>query len=287
MIAHVAEVGEGRGRVVLRYSVGNTSPMAIAAAVRIAQAFQSEVESLFIEDTQLLDVAQHGFVREISFSGRMRREVTLRQLESGFRASFVAARRKIEAEARAAEVPLKERVVRDEPVHALAAACAQAGPWNVIALAEAVSGEAAPSLKQLFEQVRDTTGIVLAGSAAVRTSGPIVVAVEDLERLPGMLRLGERLAAGMDADVVLALFADDTEELEQLEGEVRLLLGERGDVRIGALTLVHGEPAVAAEVLRRLRGGFVITRFGGGVVPAEGGLRPLLTTLECPLFLVR
>ena len=287
MTAHVAEAGEGRGRVVLRYSVGDPSPTAIAAAVCVARAFQAEIESLFIEDTQLLELAHHPFVREISFGGRLQREVTRRGLESGFRAGFGAARRRIEAAARAAEVPFSERVVRDEPIHALVAACAQNGPWNVIALAEPFGSGTSNAVRELFAQVRDVTGLVLAGPAAVRTKGAVVVVAEDLERLPGMLRLAERVALATDEEVVLILLADDDLSLEQFDGEVRLLLSEQPEIKITQAAVVHGEPAAAAEVIRRLRAGFVIARFGGVAAPSEGAWRPLVTALECPLFLVR
>lgn len=287
MIAHVAEAGESRGRVVLRYSVGDPSPTAIAAAVCVARAFQAEIESLFIEDTQLLEMAKHPFVTETSFGGRTRRAVTRRGLVSGFRASFVAARRRIEAAARAADVPFIERVVRDEPVHALAAACAQNGPWNVIALAEPFGSGSGEIIRELFEQVRDATGLVLAGPAATRTKGPVVVVAEDLERLPGMLRLAERVATAIEDEVVLALLADDDTALAHFDGEVRLALADRTDVRILQSMAVHGEPAAAAEVIRRLRAGFVIAHFGGVAAPRDAVWRPLATALECPLFLVR
>ena len=51
--------------------------------------------------------------------------------------------------------------------------------------------------------------------------------------------------------------------------------------------VTRGAAASMAETLRRLRGGMVICRFGGLVVPDEGDLRPLASVLECPLFLVR
>ena len=74
MIAHVAEAGEGRGRVVLHLTHAAPSPVAIEAAVRVARAFQSEIESLFVEDAALLDIAAFPFACEISLSGRQRRE---------------------------------------------------------------------------------------------------------------------------------------------------------------------------------------------------------------------
>ena len=55
MIAHVAEAGEDRGRVVLRLgSSGRLSDIALEAAMRVAQAFQSEIESVFVEGTGYL-----------------------------------------------------------------------------------------------------------------------------------------------------------------------------------------------------------------------------------------
>ena len=36
--------------------------------MRIARAFQSEIESLFVEDEQLFDCAAYGFVREVSLT---------------------------------------------------------------------------------------------------------------------------------------------------------------------------------------------------------------------------
>ncbi|MCB1511554.1 MAG: hypothetical protein KDJ36_11695 [Hyphomicrobiaceae bacterium] len=287
MIAHVAEAGEGRGRVLLRYMSGDASPLAIAAAVRIAQAFHSEIESLFIEDSQLFDLARHSFVRELSFDGRVSREITPRGIEASLRASFIAARRRILAAAVAAEVPLRERVVRDEPVHAIAAACAHNGPWNVIALAEAFSSTTGGSIGEIFDAVTDVTGLVLVGPRASRTSGPIIVAAEDLDRLPGMVRAAERLARLSEAPIVIVVLADSEIELDELDAQIRLMLGDRPDVRLAHAAAVRGEPAAAAEMIRRLSGGFLIARFGGTAAPREGGWRALVSALECPLFLIR
>src|SRR5690349_23094669 len=76
MIAHVAETGENQGRVVLQLGSVHPSAIALEAAVRIAQAFQSEIESVFVEDEQLFDCAAYNFVREVSLSGRHSRAVS-------------------------------------------------------------------------------------------------------------------------------------------------------------------------------------------------------------------
>jgi hypothetical protein len=287
MIAHVAQTGEDRGRVVLQLGSTNPSVVALEAAVRVARAFQSEIESLFVEDAQLFDCAAYGFVRELSLTGGQRRVMSTAAMTRDLHLAAQAARRQLEALARRAEVPLRSRVVRDEPLRALAVACAQSGPWNVVALAEPFTGGNCGSLKQLLLEVPGTTGLIMVGPKSRRLSGRVVVAVEDTERLPGMLRAATRLAAIDGTEIVLLLIGRDQEQLHRMEGEARLVVEAREDVRIEQAAVARGECAVIAEALRRLSGGFVICQFGGLVVPDEGDLKPLASVLECPLFLVR
>ena len=109
---------------------------ACEAALRVARAFGSDLESLFVEDEQLFDCAAYGFAREVSLSGRQSRPMSLDAMMRDLHLAAQGARRQVEALARKAEVPLRCRVVRDEPLRALSIACAETGPWNVVALAE-------------------------------------------------------------------------------------------------------------------------------------------------------
>ncbi|MGE0849223.1 MAG: hypothetical protein AB7O44_06305 [Hyphomicrobiaceae bacterium] len=287
MIAHVAETGENQGRVVLQLGSARPSVIAMEAAVQIARAFQSEIESIFVEDKQLFDCAAYTFVREVSLTGRASRAVTADAMTRDLRLAAQAARRQLEAMARRAEVPLRSRVVRDEPLRALSIACAESGPWNVVALAEPFAPGNGSLLRQLIMEISGTTGLVMVGPKARRITGPVVAAVEDAQRIPVLLRAAERLAALDGAPIVLLLIAPDEERLAQIESHARLVVAEREDVRIELAAVAHGETAVAAEALRRLPIGFLICQFGGLVVPDEGDLRPLASVLECPLFLVR
>jgi len=287
MIAHVAQSGEDRGRVVIHIRSGHPSTVALEAAVRVARAFGSDLESLFVEDEQLFDCAAYGFVREVSLSGQQSRVLSVDAMMRDLHLAAQGTRRRLEALARKAEVPLRCRVVRDEPLRALTIACAETGPWNVVALGEPFTGGNGTMLKQLLAEVSGTTGLVTVGPRAQRVFGPVVVAVEDTAHLPDMLRTAERLAALDGAEIVLLLVAADDEQLDRMDGEARLVVEAREGVRIQSAAVAHGEAAVIAETLRQLRGGIVICQFGGLVVPDEGDLRPLASALECPLFLVR
>jgi hypothetical protein len=287
MIAHVAQTGENRGRVVLQLGSAHPSRIALEAAVRIARAFQSEIESIFVEDNQLFDCAAYEFVREVSLTGRTSRAVTADAMTRDLRLAAQAARRQLEALARRAEVPLRCRVVRDEPLRALSIACAESGPWNVVALAEPFAAANGELLRQLMVEISGTTGLVMVGPRARRVTGPAIVAVEDAERIPALLRAAERLAALDDAPIVLLLIAPDEDNLARLEEQARLVIEAREDVRIAAAAVARGETAAVAEALRRLPAGFLVCQFGGLVVPDAGDLKPLASVLECPLLLVR
>ncbi len=287
MIAHVAQSGEDRGRVVIQIRSRHPSAVAMQAAVRIARAFGSDLESLFVEDTQLFDCAAYGFVREISLSGRQSRALSIDTMMRDLHLAAQGTRRQLEALTRAAQVPLRCRVVRDEPLRALTIACAEVGPWNVVTLGEPFAAGHSGVLKQMLAEVSGTTGIVMVGPRAERVAGPVIVAVEDTAELPDMLRTAERVAAVDGVEVVLLLVGPGNDELDRMEGEARLVLEDREGVRIARAAVAPGATAVIAETLRRMRGGMVICRFGGLVVPDQGDLSPLETALECPLFLVR
>jgi hypothetical protein len=263
------------------------SPIAIEAAIRVAQAFQSEVESLFVEEQQLIELASFPFAREISLTGRARRALSPEAIESQMRDMAAGLSRRIAAIAHAADVPFHARRERGDAIRVLANACAEHGPWNVVALGEPLSVVQASALGELFDAVTDTTAIVVAGPHASRATGPVVAAVEDLDHLPGMLRAATRLASISGGVVKLLLVAESEEEARWMEDQSRLLIGNQGDINVAATEIARAEPQVVAEALRRLHGGFVVALFGGHVVPREGSLRALSSALEGPLFLVR
>lgn len=288
MIAHVADREEASGRVVVRLSHAGFNAAAFDAAIRLARAFNSGIECLFVEDVELLALAQFPFAREIAALGkRTARAITPDAIAHDMRLQFAALQRQLARIARAADVPFRSRVVRDNPARALALTCADCGPWNVVVLTEPFGQRSAPLLDELLASVADATGFVVVGPRARAVAGPIVLALEDAAALPGMLRAGERLIEGTETRLTLALISGHPEIHHWLEGQARLVIGDRRYVDIVAIDASLADPRAVAEALRRLNGSFMIARFGGIAVPADEGLGPLSASLECPLLLVR
>ena len=288
MITHVAEAGEQRGRVVL-WMGGANDPQetAIEAAFRLAQAFQAEVESLFVADHQLFDLAALPFAREIPLSGRGSRHLTVDGLARQMKAHASALQRRVLAQAHAADVRAQARIVRAEPVHALAEACARNGPWNVVTMGMPVRRGGGTSLADLFATVHATTGVVVAGPKARRTSGPVIAVVDDLERTMPMMRAARRIAAATESEARLCLLDRAQGHDGWLEGQVRLALGASPAVALDVVDMGLESPRSVAQTMRRQGAGFVIARFGGLLVRDEEDVAPLAEILEGPLFLVR
>jgi hypothetical protein len=256
------------------------------AAIKLARAFQSEIESLFVEDRKLIDLATFPFAREISFTGRSSRSISSADIATDLRRLAAQFHRNIEQMAVASDVPIRRRDVRDEPLEALAAACAESGPWNVIAIADPFNATAFPSVQRLFETIIDVTGIVIVGPEARRLHGPVLLAIEDIEQLPGMLRAAERIAAVDEAPISVLLVAEVDRELEIMEAQARLILADRPGLSVEP-TRPLKSTSEALEKLRCLAPGLILTRFGGLVAPYDVDFRPFASALECPLLLVR
>jgi hypothetical protein len=311
MITHVAEAAEARGRVVLRLTAGQVQLAAIDAAVRLARAYGAEIESLYIENVELLRLATYSFAAEIPALGGRRRPLSVAAVERDMRLQFSSLLRLVKNRAALADVPVHVRVVRDEQVAAVASTCTDCGPWNVVVLTDPLATLDPADLDNLFAWVADTTGVMVVGQPRLPdaagsptlgpTPGPVVLAVEQADALTGMLHTAERLVEGSDTPILILLVGDGTDfgpDLGQtLDTQVRLILSERPphdradggqtQIQLFSLSETHGEPAVIAEVLRRLVPSFLIARFGGLVVPPGSPLRLLGSVLQCPLLLIR
>jgi hypothetical protein len=293
MIAHVAQADEQRGRVVLWLGAsGETQDTAVDAALRLAQAFESEIESVFIEDRQLFDLAELPFAREILLSGRGSRAMSAAALAQDMRSHASALQRHVLSRAKAADVKAQARVVRAEPVRALADVCAENGPWNVLTVGSPVrngngTGHSGAGLAALFETVHATTGIVVAGARAKRTSGPVIAVVEELERVVPMMRAAERIATATGGDARLWLLEHDQARHDWIEGQIRLALGNHPGINFDVVDMSVHTPRSVAHMMRRAGAGFVIARFGGVLARSEQDVAPFAEMLDGPLFLVR
>lgn len=286
MIDHVAEASEDRGRVIVQLGdFACSSSPAIAAAIHVALAFQSQLEGLFVENPDVYAASRLGG-REVMCHGQKTAPLSAKRLSEDADHFAVAAQRQLATAAAKSVVAFTARVSRDTPVGALQTACAQSGPWNIIVLAEPVaSPDKSAQLSGIMAQVFGTTGTIATGSRAAWRKGPVIAAVEDVDRLNGMVRAAQRLAAVSGDEVLLLPVGTDEIALDWLESEIRLTLGNAPGIRILPRPLHVEYPGVLLSALIDQQPRIVIARHGGHLIPADDAAKPL-RQLGCPIFLV-
>ncbi len=296
LLIHVAAESERRGRVVLAAQSATPHAAALAAAFSVAVAFETWIDCQLVQSPDVVALTAHAFARGVSRDGRI---APLRAADvSGWQAAATAAARKAVTDAaRGWAIRLQTEVTQDSLTDALAKACAIEGPWNIVVLADAVQATET-TLAMLQSGVGGATGIVCVGPRAVaeqEADGPVVVVVEDMDRLSQMLRAAERLAKGgpwSPRAVKLVVATTGQEQRDALDGHLRLLLADIPGDPVSPVTIAdggvtHGTEDEVAEAVRRLDGSFIIARTGGVAMPGRAKTSALVAVAACPLLLVR
>lgn len=287
MMVHVAEAGEARGRVVLRCGPSPAAnDAALRVAVRIARAYRSELEGLFVEDRQVFAFANYSFAREVAHADGSVRALDAGELHRQYRAICEAETRHILTVAAAAGVEARVQSVRDDEMRALVRCCAASGPWNVVVLAASDTSSGTGSVGNVLDAVHDATGVVAVPRKVRASSGPVVIAAEDEDRLPVMVRTAERLAAVTGSPIKLLLVASAQDELPWLEAQARLLVPDQKHCEIELYDTSRASVSALPERIRKLGACFLITREGGVVLPYDLS-QPLTALLSCPVFSIR
>jgi len=287
MMVHVAEAGEARGRVVLRCGLSPAAnDAALRVAIHLAKAYRSEIEGLFVEDRQVFAFAGYPFAREVAYADGALRPLNAGDLQRQYRALYEAESRHILISAAAAGVLARVQSVRDDEMTALVHCCAASGPWNVVVLPGTGTSSAAGSIGHVLDAVQDATGVVAVPRKFGVPSGPVVVAAEDEDRLPVMLRTAERLASVTGSPIRLLLIASAQDELPWLEAQARLLVAGQKHCEIELYDTSRAPVSALPEHIRKQRGSFLITRYGGFALPYDVR-EPVAGMLGIPVFSIR
>ena len=288
MIAHVAAIGEDRGRVIVRLgALALSSAAALEGAIHVAKAFGSEIEGIFVQEAVIGAAGGQSTVRWLGASGNRSSSIGGAEgVQRLFDHFAEGMKRHLARRAGANGVAFKAQTVSDTVVGALQAACLERGPWNIIVFAEPVVGpETSQMLSDAVSQVWGTTGYLATGVRSTWRPGPIVVAVEDSDHLTGMIRAAQKLAAVERDKVMLVAFGVDEIAVDWLESEVRLLLSEHFSVELIGTSINPGIVSEAANDIERHKPRLVIARHGGLILPRNEA-SAALAQIDCPVFLV-
>lgn len=286
MIAHVAAAVEASGRVLLWLDPDvAVSRRALEAAVQVASAYAADVETVVMDGPSMADLNDipSAYLPVLGKGGR-RGELGA---VIDFRAQLAdRQRRDVETLAHRAGVGITHVSAPGDPIDSLAEMCLLRGPWNIVVLGRSPGPELAALISSILANVSGATGVIVAGRRECAASDDVAVIVEDLDRMPSMLRAAERLVLG-SGRIHVMIATETAADYREIDHQLRLLTAHDRRFQLVGGAPTFGVAGVYDETVFRLRPCFTIARFAGALPGQTRALMRLVSLSAGPLLLVR
>lgn len=277
----MSERGPSIRRILVALDASPSSLVALEEAAKLAAVWGAELAGVFVEDSELLRMAQLPFMQTVgSFSATAQRLDT-RRLELGFRADAGRVRRALERIAEKERVEWTFRVVRGPVASEILAAAREA---DLIML-----GRIGWSLAGRRRVGSTVVAIMQAGSCptlilhqGTPLGSPVLVAYDGSETAQKALSLATLLRQNEPLDVLI--LADGPEAARALRDQAAQWLEQRG-VEATFRQLVGADVGTLARTACDERGGVLV--IPAEITPAGGeGLAAFLNKIGCPALVV-
>lgn len=257
-LIHVAAADESRGRIIVALSGNAPDPLAVRAALDLASAYDSAIEGIYVENTELFQAAAHPFVRQVLLSGRIAPNFDAEHLASDIFTLSRSTLRKLEHQIAAAGKHCTTRSLRAHLDTALAVACAENGPWNIVVLGDAITSSDVPQCVDILKRTAGLTAIWTTPAKAENHEGAIVLVIDQDDNLQQMLRVAERLRSvqpSISIPISILILGYDKGDLEDREGRMRLALAmgssETAPISIEQTLITRQEPSEIEDAIAR------------------------------------
>jgi hypothetical protein len=273
-----ATAAGSRVRVIV--AVGSTSPdpLTLAAAAQLAQAVGGELAALFVEDINLLRLAELPFAFEIGATLPTPRPLATRDVERAFRAQAADSRRALAEIANALQLDFTFEIVRGKPASALFEASAEQDLIVLAGTATRVFAHNTPA---------STARHALRTSASPvksRRAQPVAAMLEAGPSAQRVLAVALELARAGGADLILLLAADESRNAPLAAVVENWLEDRRASARI--IALPDSTPDRVARLVAQA-GAHALLWPGDGDLEIMAKVEPLLAAISCPLIVVR
>ncbi len=266
------------GRVLVAFDLSPHSRTALAAAVDLATLFHAELLGVFVEDADLLRLADLGFVSEVASFSASIQPLDSERMRLQLRAVAERARRVLGASAERARVRWSFRVARGSVA---AAVVEGVGGRDLISLGRL--GWSRFSTAQLGRTARTILAEAQVSALVLQQGGwaaaPLCALYDGSKAARRGLDAVGRLAQGRTPTVLVA--ASDDRGAERLEHEAAERLRAQG---VGARfrRVIGADRKTVLAALRAAGPGFI-------VLPAKPGedLADFLAETEAPVLVVR
>lgn len=288
MIAHVAAAAEASGRVLLWLDPDvAVSRRALEAAVLVASAYSADVETVVMDGPSMADLRDIPSAY-LSIAGKSKcRSLVVPGAVIDFREQLAERqRREVDRLANKASVAIAHVSAPGDAIDRLSEMCLDRGPWNMVVLGRAPGPELSSLVSAILANVSGATGVVVAGRRDCVASDEVAVIVEDVDRMPSMLRAAQRLAIG-SGRIHVMIAAETAADYREIDHHLRLVTANDTRFVLVPGEATYGVAGVYDESIFRLRPSFTITRFAGALPGQTRALMRLVSLSAGPMLLVR
>jgi nucleotide-binding universal stress UspA family protein len=269
-------------RILVALDASPHSLSALEAAAELAASFRAELLGLFVEDINLLRLAQLPFAREVGlFSGTLRLLDTPR-VERQLRARAARAREALAAAAERAQVQWSFQTTSGQIVPELLAAALDA---DLVILGKAGwSGQRrlGSHARALLMQI---SGPALILQQGVRLQVPVIVLYDGSRVARRALAAAVRLVQERGGDLLLLLLADRQDTAREVQADAAQWLKERG-LEARYRWLPRADVRALCHAMHTEGGGVLVLHRDTPSMEGET-LTALLSEASCPVLVVR
>jgi nucleotide-binding universal stress UspA family protein len=259
------------------------SRAALDAAVRLAVAFEAEVEGLFVEDERLLRASRLPFVKEVRAYTAPPKRLSDDRMQRQLRRRVGHVERALRQTAEQREVPHTFRTAQGNVTEELRRAAAETDLLVLGKTSTASSRRRLGSTSQTL--VADAPAPVLVLRDRIPAGEPMLAYYDGSAAAEAALRLATRLARRAEASALDVLLpAHDAAETDRLREQVRAR-DDASDLPVHLHPLTHAEEHRLSAFVRETDGIVVLPSSGP---PLErGSLQRFLYEIDRPLLVVR
>jgi nucleotide-binding universal stress UspA family protein len=270
-------------RILVALDASARSRCALESALSLAGQVQAEIEALFVEDINLLRLAQMPFAREVEYPSGSGRQIDPASMERMMKARASEARRSLEEAAQKAHVSCSFRVVRGGIVTELLAAALEA---DLLVLGRTSGELIRRRLGSTARGVMARAGksLLVVQPDAV-PGAPVVVVYGEDEAADRALTAAAHLAQAGGGDLIVLMLAPDRESAGRLAESAGERLRERG-FSGRFQSLVGAGPARLVKTVAAERAGALVLA-GTSPILAQTSVQQLIQEVDCAVFLVR
>jgi nucleotide-binding universal stress UspA family protein len=271
-------------RILVALDASNNGNATLEAAIRLAALLRAEVEGVFVEDIDLLNLAGLEWTRQINVSTGRAEPLDISAMEAAIRAQAAALRRALEMAAVRSRVPWSFRILRGRVAQELLTAANTADLLVIDALQHALGPAARTGATAQAAAERAPRSVLLL-HGEIDLSRPIFATFDGGAESRRALEIAADLAELGATRLTVLTMTDDNTVADRLEGEAAAVLKDR------RLTVAYRQvPDATVMALCRMvsagDGGVLVIGAGSPLI-AGAERRRLLESVRCPVLLVR